>query len=481
MQFKKRKKSQERSKLLKKKKNIFNSNISRAELLLIYMAKTIHTFFPDLRQQMNNLPDDRKTYQYSMADIIFAAIAMFLLKCQSRNCVTEQRKKHGFSKAFFKIFNYNMPHMDTVDGIIKKIDPHHLEQICLCLVKTLIDRKTLHPFRLLSSYHVFSIDGVKIMSFSEPTNGTTKKVSKNGKESYTRSCVQVKITTVNGFSIPVMTEWISTEDGFSKQDCELNAFKRVTKRLKSFFPKLPICLVLDGLYANDTVFTICSTYKWAFSVTLKDASLKTLWFKIYDAILGVVYPLDDLLPASIDDGSHIFDDIEIPNLAKHSVDTLGRTLEWCNHLDYNGHTVHWFSCKEFTGDPESPCDLQYFAWLTNIKINQENVLQLEKSTRAGRSGIEDSFNTEKNRGYAMKHKYSRKSFTAARNYLTCMHIAEIIDQLVTLSLWYQQNLLEDAKSTHKELWADIRKELRFIFAERINFLSQMLPQNYCYK
>lgn len=443
------------------------------------MANTIRTFFPNLSHQMNQVPDDRQAPVYSMADIIFAAIAMFLLKYESRNCFNEHRRKHKYASAFWKLFHYKMPHMDTVDGIIKKIDTEHLEQICLCMVKTIIERKTLHPFRLLEKYYVFSIDGVKIMRFSEPTEGTTIKISKNGKESHTRSCVQVKITTINGFAIPVITEWISTEDGSSKEDCELNAFKRLTKKLKTFFPKLQICLVLDGLYANEAVFTICSTYGWLFSVTLKNKSLKTLWRKIYDAILSNLYPLHDLIPPSSDDGGSIIDDIEIPNQATQMVDTLKRTLEWCNNLSYKGRTIHWFACTEIAGDLSSPDDFQYFAWLTNCKITKANVLQLEETTRTGRSLIEDSFNTEKNRGYAMKHKYSRKSFTSGRNYLTCMHIAEIINQLVTFSRWYREVMLENAKSSHKELWVDVRKELRFL--EDTTILLGMVPTKYCYE
>lgn len=38
-----------------------------------------------------------------------------------------------------------------------------------------------------------------------------------------------------------------------KQDCERNAFKRLAKRLKAEFKRLPIMVMLDGLYPNGPV------------------------------------------------------------------------------------------------------------------------------------------------------------------------------------------------------------------------------------
>ncbi|MBI3236001.1 MAG: hypothetical protein HYZ42_18530 [Bacteroidetes bacterium] len=444
------------------------------------MAETINTHFPNLEKQLNSIPDRRKIPFYSMADVIFTVISMFLLKTKSRNNLNENRSQDKFKNAFAKIFNYKMPHMDTVHGILEMIDPSHLEAVSVCLVKTLMTHNVLHPFRLLSVYHVVSIDGVKIMNFSAPTEGSTMKISKNGKETYTRSCVQAKITTPNGFSIPIITEWINTDDGATKEDCELNAFKRLTQQLWEYFPRLPICLVFDALYANDSVFSICDVYGWKYIVTLKD-KLKTILKKIEAGLVEVIYPTNSLLPGDPEDGGFICDDIKIPNYKNKTIDILHRNLEWLNNLNYKGHVIHWFSCTELAQHPGSKQDRQYFAWITNIKICVKNILLLEKFTRAARAGIEDSFNTEKNRGYAMKHKYARKSFLAGCNYLICMHIAEIINQLITVSRWFQKNLMEQSKSTIRALWEDIIKEITHWNHAKLKAVLNLIPSNYSYQ
>jgi hypothetical protein len=52
----------------------------------------------------------------------------------------------------------------------------------------------------------------------------------------------------------VLTEFLEhPEEPPTKQDCERKAFYRLTQR----FPRLPICLLLDGWYAGGPTFTRC--------------------------------------------------------------------------------------------------------------------------------------------------------------------------------------------------------------------------------
>jgi hypothetical protein len=62
----------------------------------------------------------------------------------------------------------------------------------------------------------------------------------------------------------------------TKQDCEQRAFHRVAERLKTFFPRLPMLLLLDGLYANGPVMAACRTNHWQFMIVLQDGSLKSV-------------------------------------------------------------------------------------------------------------------------------------------------------------------------------------------------------------
>ena len=54
-----------------------------------------------------------------------------------------------------------------------------------------------------------------------------------------------------------------------KQDCETKAFTRLAGRIKKRFPRLPILLLADSLYASKPVMDLCREYKWEFLIRYK--------------------------------------------------------------------------------------------------------------------------------------------------------------------------------------------------------------------
>ncbi|MBF0297380.1 MAG: hypothetical protein HQK51_01590 [Oligoflexia bacterium] len=89
--------------------------------------------------------------------------------------------------------------------------------------------------------------------------------------------MEAKLVTSSGFVISIGTEWIENEGEYDKQDCETKAFARLAEKIKKNFPRLPICVVADGLYPNQTIFSICENNGWGFIFTFKDGNLPSLW------------------------------------------------------------------------------------------------------------------------------------------------------------------------------------------------------------
>ncbi len=66
------------------------------------------------------------------------------------------------------------------------------------------------------------------------------------------------------------------------------------------------------------------------------------------------------------------------------------------------------------------------------------------------------FNTLKNEGYELEHKYSRVSYQASKNYYQLMQMAHLINQLMILSVHFQSTYLKGKNhSTLKSLWQDL--------------------------
>ncbi len=125
------------------------------------------------------------------------------------------------------------------------------------MVEELLRKKVLHKWRLLGKYFVVAVDGTGVMSFDKPhCDKCLINTYESGKKSYFHNVLEAKLVLPIGLSISLGTEWIgntsassvqSVGDKYDKQDCEQKAFKRLSIKLKKYSPRLPVCIVGDGL------------------------------------------------------------------------------------------------------------------------------------------------------------------------------------------------------------------------------------------
>jgi hypothetical protein len=251
---------------------------------------------------------------------------------------------------------------------------------------------------------------------------------------FARQVLEAKIIGPGGMTISIASEWLATDlnGQETKEDCEINAFKRLAEKIKTHFPKLSICILADGLYPSEPFLHICEENNWKYCVVLKDQKLSTVWEQV-----------ETILAATEASG-------EVVNMLL----TDNGTIEWIHEIGYRGHKMNWLVNVEGYGSEQ-----RKFAYLTNLRVTHSTA---QKLVSVGRSRwlIEDSFNTQKNRGYNLSHKYSRASFTATRNYYVLMQIADMINQLVSYSQ-HCARLLDHAKETLQHLWGLIVSALTF--------------------
>jgi hypothetical protein len=172
-----------------------------------------------------------------------------------------------------------LPHLDTVHRVLCRLPDAELEQLKHHLVKTLLEKKVLHKYRLFGRWLVVVVDGTGVMSFSEPhCEHGLQRTSKTGKTTYFHPVLEAQLITSNGLAISLATEWIANPEGeYDQQDGERKAFVRLAVQLKQRYPRLPLCLTADGFYPYQGFFDICRDSGWAFIITFQDGNLPTLW------------------------------------------------------------------------------------------------------------------------------------------------------------------------------------------------------------
>ena len=89
-----------------------------------------------------------------------------------------------------------------------------------------------------------------------------------------RYVLQLSVLGPGGTLFPLMHEEMDVHNPQTqKEDCELKSWQRLSQRLKTQFPKLPICLVGDALYACQAVVARCQQFGWKYILTRMALSL----------------------------------------------------------------------------------------------------------------------------------------------------------------------------------------------------------------
>jgi hypothetical protein len=402
-------------------------------------AVVIKRHFPHLLEMLSRMPDSRERPQYKTEELLMAAISIFLFKRGSRNHADNTAKKGRYKANYERIFKCRLPDTDTSDELLRELPPEHLENLKRDIVRLLVRKKVFDKFRY-KGLHQVAIDGTGLYSFNyEPYPRCPKKTSKNGKVTYTVFVLEAKLVCPNGFSISMATEWIlNPEDGdYDKQDCELKAFLRLAEKIKKLYPRLPILMLADGLYPNNTGFGICKKYNWSFIFTFKDGNLKSVWEEVN--LLRPITKDNDIQWADRNgdwEESHICTFFENIAYGKHTL-----------HLA----EAHITKTKKEAKTGELIVENERFVHITDIEINTDNCRQISTNGRLRWKIENEGFNTQKNGGYGLSHKFSRTSHTASCNYYQCLQVAHLINQLALLSKSFKEYFFKDAKESLKSL------------------------------
>jgi hypothetical protein len=380
-----------------------------ADLLKI----TLDHFFPDFKERLGNLPEPRlpERIVYSKEHLFFLGLSMFLFHCGSRNQMENERRTPAFHRnllalsgtdeecvASTEAMNYLMENMDPSGG---------MELISGEMVDSLIRARALDRYRNSSGEFMIAMDGVHLFTRKGVQPNSVCKTVDGERCSYYYA-LEAKLVTGDGMGLSLATVFIETKRQYNKEDCELNAFYRLEKILKKRFPRLMMCILLDSLYANQNVLRICERNSWGYFITLKDGSIPSL----YQAAARQI----ERSPRQSTDHS--------PEKGVY------RHISWALNMKHEGNQFHVLFCEE-TSLAKDGIERKKFVWLTDVRPNENNVVQLVKEARC-RWVVEEMFNIQKNGGYELEHNFGTVGF-AMKNYYYLLQVAHMLNQLMVRS------------------------------------------------
>ena len=417
----------------------------KGKIIVSRIKSVVAKRFPELFDLFNSLEDNRKRTGYSMGEIVTGALFMHLFKEGSRNSYNDDRRDAIFAKNYYRHFKLRLPHPDTIDEVMRAIKPELMEELKAQLMGSLFEQKVLRHFRFLGKYYFVAVDATGMHTFDHKhCDHCLTKTSKHGVTTWFHYVLEAKLVTSSGLAISLASEFIENQPGrdYEKQDCEQKAFARLAVKIKKHFPRLPICILADGLYPNKTMFSICRDNNWRFIITLKDGNLKTFHQEV--GLLRGAQKEQQVCRA----------------------DKTSRTklkYKYLNNIEYEGYDYSWVSCDEHTTRLSDKLEeTQRFVFITDIEQAPGIVVSTADGGRLRWKIENEGFNAQKNLGYELEHKFSRVSYTAMQNYYHLLQIAHAINQFVEKSADIVDLLNEHSKQTIKALWEDLNTYLKSI-------------------
>lgn len=387
-------------------------------LLHIALATTTHFFGPPNRYLAGvEDPRDPDKITYPLPCLLFTGLLMFLCHLAARRQVALKFRDNAPSATnFARLFGVEQaPHGDTLNYAFKNIKPQQVQECVTRLVEILIRKKALERYRLLDQYYVIVFDGTGIYSFSDRHCEHCLTRTHQGQTTYYHYVLEAKLVTWDGFSFSLLSEFIENPQANpAKQDCELNAFHRLAARLKKRFPRLPICLSLDGLFACGPVFLRCRAYNWRFVIVLKEDGLPS----VYNEFVGL---------AKLQPEGRLKERILKPV-------EIERNFRWVNEIQYSDsksreHLLNVIELQE-TKPADGKPQATRFMWLTDLEIDKGNVRALAQNAGRDRWKIENQgFNSQKQGGFALEHLYSQ-DYTSAKVFYFLLQMAHLFFQLM---------------------------------------------------
>jgi len=388
---------------------------------------------PILLRRLAQIPDPRhpKKIKHSVSVLMLYGILGFVLQVASRREANREFSRPVLKENLMFLFPelQSIPHHDTLMRFLERIDVEQIQEAQVELLRALIRKRKFQRYLVEGCYPI-AIDGTQKFASSKlwDTQYLERQVGdeNNRRTQYYLYVLEANLAFRNGMTIPLMSEFLDYEQGDSgreKQDCELRAFYRLVERLYRAFPRLPIMLLLDGLYPVGPAMQLSRSKGWEFMIVLQDRSLPQVWEE-YRGLVKLLEPEErhQRLWGARRQAFHWINGIEYT----YEADGRMRSLK-----------VHLVVCQENWEeiDPETAQPVTKKArhvWLSSRPLSQDNVHPRCNLAARHRWGIESGILVEKRCGYHYEHCFSY-SWAAMKGYHYLMRIAHLLNLLAQYS------------------------------------------------
>jgi hypothetical protein len=402
-----------------------------------------------LRQRMGALPDQRTgaNTRYTMEDLGLAAFSVFFTQSPSflaHQKAMQRSKGQNNAQALFQM--EKIPTDNHVRDLLDPVPPEELFPVYDCVYTALWEQGLIETFQGVGHTQLIALDGAWYFSSEKIHCDHCSQIERqDGRRTYYHSAVTpVLVAPGHNQAIPLRPEFITPQDGQTKQDCEINASKRWLEKHGAFYQRGNTTLLGDDLYAHQPFCRRALLYGYHFIFVCKPDSHPYLyrWIERLE-------PGRDLLTLTqrVKDKNHW-------ETHTYRYAHAAPLVEGADALKVNG-------CEVTITDPKGQVRYQN-AFITDWKITADHVASIVASGRARWKIENENNNTLKTKGYHLEHNFGHgrqqlSSLLAAMNILAflCHSFLSFCDT--------NYRLIRATLPTRKTFFQDIRALLRYLY------------------
>jgi hypothetical protein len=385
--------------------------------------------------------------RYSIHDALMSGFACMyfqdpsLLQFQTR--MQEEQHQNNL-RTLFAV--ENIPKETQMREIIDNTDSEHFRSIFKDFYKRLQRSKYLERFQIFSNLYYFPIDGSQFYSSKELCCAQClTKEHRDGSKSFSHQVLQGGIMHPDQSEvIPFMPEQICNSDGASKQDCEMNAAKRLISQLRKEHPRMGFIIGGDALFSRQPIIedVVEKKMHYIFAAKPADHTYMMEWLGAYDHLESAQFR-----------------------------DEKGRIhiYEWMNNVPLNGRAdsinVNYFCCRILCKNKHGVEKQVYKnSWVTDLDISKETIARLVRTGRCRWKNENECFNVMKNHGYYMEHNYGHGKKHLCFNFYLLTLLAFFFHQIFELSD-KQYQACRKKFGSKRHLWEKLRAYIDILVFE----------------
>jgi hypothetical protein len=397
-------------------------------------------------EKFKQAPDERSDYKYALHDTLMSGLAMMFFQHPSLLSFQRAMEKKRQRSNLETIFGVSRVPSDTqMREILDGTEIESLRRLLPELFERMRRSGWTVQFRTeipmaggeIEKYYTMPLDGTDYFHSTKiQCPHCLRRSDAGGQEHYRHTVLSASLVKAGKHEVlPLDFEEVRNEDGQEKQDCEVNAAKRLIPRVRREHPQLKLIALGDDLYAHEPFIALLSECRMHYVLVAKENSHRELFEWVED--------LDRLGEGERGSWS------EGPVAKRREFEyRIVRGAPLCASSE---RLVNFVEVWE----RDRQGKLRYHnSWVTDLEVTADNVAVIVQIGRSRWKIENEQFNVQKNHGYELEHNYGHGKKTLAMVFYTLNLLAYVMHTILELGDRLYQRCR--AERPRYELWERLR-------------------------